>query len=85
MKLDLKVSRVKLHKKGFTALRKDPALVADLEARAKAIASAAGDGYEPSSRSGKTRHRVSVITESYEAADDQAKNNTLLRALDAGR
>lgn len=85
MKLNLRVKRVKLHNKAFNALRKDSALVADLEARAQAIASAAGEGYTASSRSGKTRHRVSVITESYEAAEDQAKNNTLLRALEAGR
>lgn len=85
MDLKFNVKRVKLHNRGFTEMRKDPNLVADLEARGRAIANAAGPGYEVSSYSGKTRHRVSVITESYEAAKDNEENNTLLKALDAGR
>lgn len=85
MNLKFNVKRVKLHNKGFDQLRKDPTMVADINARAKAIAKAAGPGYEVSPRSGKKRHRASVITESYEAAKDNAENNTLLKALDAGR
>lgn len=85
MDLKFNVKRVKLHNSAFTEMRKDANLVADLEARGHAIANAAGSGYEVSSYSGKTRHRVSVITESYDAAKDTAENNTLLKALDAGR
>ncbi|MGJ4077227.1 hypothetical protein ACN4BX_09245 [Corynebacterium macclintockiae] len=81
----VRVTKVVIHNEGFDQMRSDPALVRDLNRRAHAIAKAAGEGYEVSSRTGKKRHRVSVITESYEAAEDTAKNNTLLRALDAGR
>lgn len=85
MNLKFNIKRVKLHNKGFDELRKDSNLVADINARAQRIANAAGAGYEVSPRTGKKRHRASVITESYEAAKDNAENNTLLRALDAGR
>lgn len=85
MDLKFNVRHVQIHNSAFTEMRKDANLVADLEARGRAIAKAAGPGYEVSSYSGTTRHRVSVITESYEAAKDTAENNTLLKALDAGR
>lgn len=85
MDLKFNVKRVKLDISGFDELRKDPNLVADINARAQRIANAAGAGYEVSPRTGKKRHRASVITESYEAANDNAENNTLLKAMDAGR
>lgn len=76
---------MKLNLKGFRRLRQSPPIKRDLERRAGRIADAAGDGYEMSSRTGKTRARASVITETYEAIDDNARRNTLLRSVAAGR
>lgn len=78
-------SKIKLNLKGFRALRNDPAVVADLERRARAVASAAGPGFEASAQKGKNRARASVITGTLEARREQAKSNVLQRALNSGR
>lgn len=78
-------SKIKLNLKGFRALRNDPAVVADLERRARAVASAAGSGFEASAQKGKNRARASVITGTFEARREQAKTNVLQRALNSGR
>lgn len=70
---------------GFTDIRRDPGVIADIDGRAADVAAAAGDGYETGSWQGKTRYRGSVITATARAQKDQAKNNTLQRSLDAGR
>lgn len=71
--------------KGFEELRRHPAVAADVNARAARIAAAAGEGYEASPYEGKTRHRASVMTVGAKAMVDNARNNTLLGAVDAGR
>lgn len=77
-------TRIKWRLPGFRELRLEPGVIADLEERAEAIAAAAGDGYEASAMAGKNRGRASVITADYAAMRDNAKNQTLLRSLDAG-
>lgn len=71
--------------KGFKQLRNDPAIVADIAGRAQKIANAAGSGFESSSQTGRNRARASVITGDYKARKDQAEDNALMRAIDAGR
>lgn len=78
-------TRIKWNVKAFRELRLEPDVIADLEDRAERIADSAGDGYEASAQAGKNRGRASVITGDYAAMRDNAKNQSLLRALDAGR
>lgn len=81
-------TRIKWKVKGFVELRKEPGVLADLDERARNIARAANQsspGYFPSSELGKRRARASVITGDADSMIDNAKNQTLLRALDAGR
>lgn len=69
----------------FEEIRRARGVVADIDGRAARIAAAAGDGFEPSSYEGKTRHRGSVITATAKAMAKNQKHNTLLRSIDAGR
>lgn len=78
-------TKIKWNVKAFRELRLEPGVIADLEKRAEAVAAAAGDGYEASAMAGKNRGRASVITANYAAIRDNARNQTLLRSLDAGR
>lgn len=77
--------RIKWNMRGFEQLRRDPGVAADIDRRARRIAAAAGDGYEASPYEGKSRHRASVITATHKARLDNARHNTLLGAMDAGR
>lgn len=78
-------SRIKWRVAGFRELRLEPGVIDDLGERADRIAAAAGAGYEPSTFEGRNRGRASVITADFDARRDNAKNQTLLRSLDAGR
>lgn len=82
-------SKIKWNVAGFKQLRSEPGVVDDLEARAEAVAAAAGDGYVTGSRQGvarpQGRWRTSVVTGDFDAILDNARHQTLLRALDAGR
>jgi len=72
----------------FRELRTLPAAMAELAERGQRIASAAGDGYEASPArvtGGKGRGRVSVKTATTSARRREAKDHTLLKALNAGR
>lgn len=74
------------HRTGFRALRTEPGVIADLQERAERIAEAAGEGVEvlPMQQPYSRAHFVIAPT-SEEAARRVAKDNTLLRALEAGR
>lgn len=79
------MARIKWNVKAFRELRLEPGVIADLGERAEAIADAAGPWYEASTFEGRNRGRASVITGDFGAIYDNAKNQTLLRSLDAGR
>ena len=76
--------KIKYNIKAFEEIRRLHAVAAEVDSRAARIADACGDGYESSPYEGKSRHRASVITTNYKAARDNAKNNTLLRNINAG-
>lgn len=57
----------------------------DLEARAKRIAEAAGEGHEIRIRKGRTRWRATVRTATSEARVAEATDQNLSRAFNAGR
>lgn len=81
--------RIVWNTKGFYQLRSHPAIVRNLESRARAIADWAGEGYDTSSYQGKTvkqgRWQVPVIATTAKAWADNKKNDTLIKALYAGR
>ena len=77
--------RMDINESVFDEIRKSAAVKADLEARAKRIVSAAGSGYVYEVEKTDTRARITIFPDTYEAELDNAKNNTLLRAMDAGR
>lgn len=80
--------RMKWNIKAFAEIRNAPGVLDDLQNRADAIASAAGEGYESrpaeAGKGRKGRGRAAVITADFDAVRDNAKNQTLLRSLDAG-
>ena len=73
---------------GFEEVRKLPGVREEVTRRAERVAAAAGGaqkGYFVRSSIGKTRARAVVIAGTIEAIRSNAKHNTLLRSLDAGR
>lgn len=56
-----------------------------IESAAERIASAAGKGFESSVQQGKTRPHGVVKAATFKARRDNARHNTLLKALNAGR
>ena len=78
--------KIKLNNAAFRALRTSEAVQADLAERAKRIAEAAGEGFAVGDgESARNRARASVVAVSPAAREKNARENTLLRALDAGR
>ena len=79
-------TRLVLNRAGFNAMRKDPAVVAELQRRARAIADAAGEGVEVEDPYlGRSRARVTVRTATNAARRAEATDRALSSALDAGR
>lgn len=77
-------TRVKLNNAGFRALRNSAAVVNDLRSRAERVRTAAGNGYVVEGGAGRNRARFVVITAKPSAIRDNAKNNTLIKAMGAG-
>jgi len=78
--------RLKFNSAAYRALLTDPKMLADLEGRGRAVAAAAGEGVEVLPvETPRRRAHVVVATTTSQAAKDNAENNTLIRALDAGR
>jgi hypothetical protein len=77
--------KIKLNYKAFKALRKDPAVVEDLNERALRIRQACGDGFVVEVAPSRNRARVTVQTDTFEARRRNATEQTLIRNLDAGR
>lgn len=74
--------KIQLLPGGAKALMKSPEIVAELEKHADAALRQLPRGYEKSVYpNGKSRANVSVYTETESAMQDNAKNNSLLRAI----
>ncbi|QGZ16903.1 hypothetical protein SEA_LITTLETOKYO_11 [Arthrobacter phage LittleTokyo] len=80
-----KVTKLVFRSAGFRAILRSPAVRADLEARGQRIAAAAGEGVGLESNVGANRARVTVATETREAAEREATDKSLTRAIGAGR
>ena len=77
-------SGLKLNRKAVKDLLKSHEILRALHDEAEAIAARAGEGYRASSMVGKNRARASVITDTYAAIRDEAKNGTLSKAAGGG-
>ena len=71
----------KLNSKGVREMLRSEEVKAMLRERAEAIKGRAGDGYEVSTFTGKTRANASVKATTVKAIKDTQKNNTLLKAV----
>lgn len=79
------VRGVKVKLTGVTKLLKSPEVERDLLRRGRAIALAAGEGFEADAVVGRSRVRVGVVTATFEAREAEAKSPRLESALYAGR
>ena len=77
--------RIKWNRKAWAELRTLPAVQADIDRRAEAVAAACGEGFEavPAQEPRKRARRI-VSTQTAEAKRRNSIENTLLRNLDAG-
>jgi len=83
-------ARIRFRNGAIRALMNDAAVVADLEARAKRVAAEANaesswGGYYSAVSTEGNRPRGRVWNIKQGASDDEARNNRMIRALDAGR
>lgn len=79
------MSKITFNSAGFRQILRSQAVVADLARRGAAIAAAAGEGVEVRAGVGANRARVTVATVTREAAEREATDKTLTRAIGAGR
>lgn len=73
--------KIKLDSAGIQALLKSQEIVDALQSQADNIRAQLGDQYQTSQHIGKTRANVSVYTEDPDALQDNAANNTMLKAM----
>ena len=80
-------ARIKFHYDQFALLRSSPAIQAEVDARAQAIADAAGGGedFKAIPSPSKSRARSVVVTASMQAKIAEANDRALSMALEAGR
>jgi len=72
----------------FAEIRTLPAVMAEVDSMAQDIATAAGDGFEArpaSATGGRVRGRAAVVTATARAIRRNARDQTLLKSMDAGR
>jgi len=78
--------KIRWNRDAFRQIRLLPEVAADVHDRARRVAEAAGEGYEAfPTQDARNRSRAAVVTTDMKAIRDNARNNTLLRNLDAGR
>ncbi len=77
--------RMVINEDAFAEIRKAAGVDADLLRRAKRIRDACGEGYVLEVEDTVTRARITIFPKTWEAARDNAVNNTLVRNLDKGR
>ncbi len=70
-----------LNQAGVAALMKSPEMQAILKAKATAVRTRAGEGYEQDVFVGKNRANAMVSAATVQAKRDNMKNNTLLKAV----
>lgn len=73
--------KIELDSAGIQALLKSQEIVDVLQSQADNIRAQLGDQYQTSQHIGKTRANVSVYTDDPDALQDNATNNTMLKAM----
>lgn len=73
--------KIELNKAGVRGMLQSAEMMSVCREHAEAIAGRAGEGYEVSTYTGKTRVNASVITATPDAMRDNMENNTLLKAV----
>lgn len=76
---------IKLNSSEIRAYLRDETMVENMLARGQAVADACGPEYKATARAGRNRARATVRPDTVRAINEQAKYNTLLRNLDAGK
>lgn len=77
--------RIQMSNAGVQAMLKSPGVQGLVDSSADRIATRAGTGYAAKSGTrSNTRARAFVVTETFEAMKDNARNATLLRAMGGG-
>ena len=78
--------KIKFNRNAFREIRLLPEVAADVHDRAERVAAAAGEGFDAfPTQAPRNRARAAVVTTSMKAIRQNARDNTLLRALGAGR
>ena len=70
---------------GFAEMRKSPGIERLIAGKCEAIAAACGEGFVAKMSTGKGRVRGTVVTATPEAMVRNARDNTLVNNLGAGR
>lgn len=70
-----------LNKSGVRELLRSSEMMEICQEYANAVAHRAGTGYEVSTHTGRNRVNASVTAGTFEAKQDNLKNNTLLKAV----
>ena len=73
--------RIKLNKRGVRELLRSEEMKAVCKERAEEIRNRCGDGYDCDAYTGKNRVNARVWASSAKARRDNARNNTILKAL----
>lgn len=73
--------KVVLNRRGVKELLKSQEMMNICTKQAYSAQNKLGDGYEVTYRTGKNRVNASIIATSEEAKKENAKNNTILKAL----
>lgn len=77
--------KFKMDKKGIGELLKSKDMTNVLRVYANQVQGRAGDGYDVDTYVGFDRAHAVVYADTYKAKQDNAENNTLLKALGGGR
>ena len=75
------MDRFELNSQGVMELLKSQEMMCICKEYASKAQSKLGDGYEVTTHTGKTRVNAQIKAETYKARKDNAKNNSILKAL----
>jgi hypothetical protein len=75
------MDRFELNSEGVKSLLQSQEMMEICKGYANNAQARLGDGYEVSTHKGKTRVNAQISAETYKARKDNAKNNTILKAI----